>query len=124
MLTYHTDQKRYIMSEVKKVHSVFHKELYNVTLSNQESIVVTDDHPFYSSGAWMSINPTKTKQYKRYSDCLINQLEIGSELLSGMLVPIKVVDVSPIRKSIKIYTLEFEDDKVLFIANGILVGQE
>ena len=122
MLTYDTDKGEYITSRVKKVHSVIHKELYKITLSNGESIVATDDHPFYSSKGWLSINPVKTKQYKRYSNCSVKQLEVDSELQGR--ASIRVVDISTIIEPVKTYTLEFENENVAFIANGLLVGQE
>lgn len=120
LLTYDIDKDQYIMSAVTRIHSVYHEDLYQITLSNQEKITVTDDHPFYSSEGWLSINPSKTKLYKTYYNSSVNPLTLGSELLRG----IKVVDISPVKGLIKTYTLEFENNKVAFIANGILVGQE
>ncbi|PXV69291.1 intein [Dysgonomonas alginatilytica] len=124
LLTYNLKENKYSKKKVKLIHSVYHDTLYTLGLSNGESITVTDDHPFLSSMGWVSIAPSKTKKYKRYANQQVYELKIGTQLLAKDFSSETVNNISQITNRRKTYTLEFEEDGLAFVVNGVLVGQE
>lgn len=123
-LTYNPKESKYIGRKVKSIHSVFHDILYDISLSTGKVITVTDDHPFLSSSGWVSISPDKTKKYKRYSSQQVGTLQTGTKLLTKDSFHGEVVNILETSGKRKTYTLEFEEENVAFVVNGVLVGQE
>lgn len=126
ILSYNAQTKEMTTDTVKFVCTAGHSELIRITLSNGESIVATEDHPFLSEKGWVSYSPKKTKQYKRYKQVEIKTLSECKSLLfyeNGNLISKDIRKVEFISDSQQTYTLELGKDGD-FIANGFVTGQE
>lgn len=111
--------------KVARIHNVVHQEMIKLLLSNNAEIITTADHPFLSSDGWCSFDPKKTLAYNRYSD--VAKYKIGTELIvydkKGKTNTSAILKIDKIKQPANTFTLELEEEGV-FIANGILVGQE
>ncbi|WP_165020708.1 Hint domain-containing protein [Dysgonomonas sp. ZJ279] len=124
IMSFDVETQKYSTSKVKKVYSVMHSRLIRITLANDMQILTTYDHPFLSTNGWKSLDPNRTKSYKRYDD--VEQYNIGDNLLYYDIVTTNystIKSIDGITTPTKTYSLELEGDGA-FIANSFLVGQE
>lgn len=127
VLSYNTDAKKTEVRQVKRLHRAQHKGTLMINLDSEDDeqfIITTDDHPFFTPEGWKSYNPQKTMQYKRYPS--VSKYKEGDSLLTyrdGRIVPVAIISIDNVVDTMQTYTLELEGEGA-FIANGLLVGQE
>lgn len=115
-----TGKKR--MTEVKRVLSVYHENLYSIRFG-KETLETTEDHPFFVDGkGWCSLNPTLTMA--RYDYDQVALLKEGDALKTSAGKSVKIESINAIAEGQMTYTIESLVDGNTFIVNGIIVGTE
>lgn len=129
-------KKKAEQQEVVKIHTAQHSASEMIAihyeLNKKSTLILTADHPVYSTTGWISANPSATVNYKRYTGVNIDKLYINSilyrfskfekKLRKKMIDSIEYFD-STDNRTFNTYTLEL-DGNGIFFANGFAVGQE
>jgi hypothetical protein len=121
VLTYNSALKTFEQTEVKRILSVYHDNLYGLNIGD-EVITVTEDHPFLSEKGWCSLAPEKTM--KRYGYENVSKLEIGTNLIhqDGDVAIVQGVDKH--QEGQMTYTISTLANGTNFVVEGIVVGTE
>lgn len=136
VLAWNPVKKKMEQQEVIKIHSAQHSASEMIAihceLNNELTLILTADHPVYSTTGWVSANPSATTNYKRYAGVNIDALDANS-ILYGFSKNEKILEKKKIdaieyfdstdNKPFNTYTLEL-DGNGIFFANGFAVGQE
>jgi hypothetical protein len=129
-------KKKAEQQEVVKIHTAQHSASEMIAihyeLNKKSTLILTADHPVYSTTGWISANPSATVNYKRYTGVNIDKLDINSilyrfskfekKLRKKMIDSIEYFD-STDNRTFNTYTLELNGNGIFF-ANGFAVGQE
>lgn len=126
IIVFDTDSSQYITRKVIQKYSAIHARLYRVTLRDGSQLTLTDDHPILTTGGWKSLNPRKTKLYKRYQSVPVGGYQVGDRVLvydTDARSSSPIVMIEGLTETVQTYTLEL-DGEGAYVGNFILVGQE
>lgn len=106
---------------VEKMITRKFRNMHLLTLSNGETIITSDDHPFYTITGFASLNPTLTKSgYKSLEE--VRMLKKGDVLTTANNSVVTIVSISPAYNDEKVYTFNVTDKAYPnYFANGVLV---
>ena len=121
VLTYNQKTKAYSQTRVKRILTVYHNNLVEINLNNQ-SIVVTDDHPFLTDEGWASLNPTLTES--RYGYDNVQLLTTKSKLIGLNSISSQIEEINSINQGMMTYTISTVEFGNTFIIHGVVVGTE
>ena len=115
-----TNEKEQCFATVQKLHTATHK-LMTLTLKNGMKITLTANHPLATSSSKAVVDIVRyTNTDKRY--------DVGTDLIIYDKGKFEMSPIAKIRKAsneeYQVYTLELDDEGALFIANGVVSGQE
>lgn len=136
VLVWNPVKKKMEKQRVVRVHSARHSASeiisINYRLNQKLKLILTADHPLYSSAGWVSANPAATANYQRYVDATIRNLEsyailyrLSANKKKMIKKKIDIVEYfdSTNQSMFNTYTLELDGNGVFF-ADGFAVGQE
>lgn len=121
VLSYNESTNSYIETKVQRILSVFHDEMYTITIGKNE-ITVTEDHPFLTEQGWCSLAPGKTMERYGYEN--VQLLEEGTLLRHFKEGLVTVTSITKQPQGMMTYTISTLEKGTNFIVNGIVVGTE
>ena len=123
VITYDFKSKSLVKTEVDRLVTARHSNLFKLTFDEGE-ITVTDDHPFWvAAKGWVSLNPGKSNN-SYHQENPVDQLTVGDSLfLPAADKFTKLHRIQHIAKEQLTYTIELKEGNN-FIANGLLVKTE
>ncbi len=123
ILSYNQASKQLTKVAVAQLVAARHSNLIQLTFDDR-SILVTDDHPFYTANKqWASVNPDKSN-YAYVQEQAVKQLSIGDQVFvpaENKFITLKRIE--PITGAQMTYTIASTAGDN-FIANGMLVKME
>lgn len=125
ILSYNIFTNNTFENEVSKVIDRKFRDMYILTLSNEKTVTVSIDHPFYVVGSgYASLDPNATAKGNEGYEKLgkINWLKKGDTLLMTDKSTATILSIEPAYHDDKVYTLANKDKShPNYFANGILV---
>lgn len=121
VLTYNAATEAFEQTEVRRILSVYHNNLYRLKIGD-EVITVTEDHPFLTEEGWCSLAPEKTM--KRYGYKNVSKLEFGTDLIHQAGNVAMVQGVNELLEGQMTYTISTLANGNNFIVNGVVAGTE
>ncbi len=110
---------------VRKIDSVTHKDLIEISFSDLTKLSSTQDHPFYIKGkGWCSFSPSESQQKLNIQT---KQLETGDICIKYQYIRLnecKIVAITRKTGSFKTYNISKLKKNKNYFANGILISSE
>ncbi len=122
ILSYNFTKQNTEPSEVLETASAMHHNLVRYTFE-EVTLTGTDDHPFFTSQGWASLQPTKSLQYLS----AIERLAIGSEVTfrtREAAVKKTLTALEPLNLCLPTFTIVRLSKNNSFFVNGIMVSVE
>lgn len=121
VLTYDMNTSTYYQTEVQRMLTVYHENLYTIDLGD-ETTKVTEDHPFLTENGWCSLAPQLTMN--RYGYKNVSLLTKGAKLVGVNNSVVEVQNIGRIEGGMMTYTISTLKNGSNFIVDGVVVGTE
>lgn len=119
VLSFNERNNSFKKTRIRKLAQQIHYNLYEIKLE-KNSVIVTDDHPFYFEGKYYSVveNAKYVATLKLKTGSHINTFK-GNKIDKEKVISIKKLD-----RKVMTYTIVELEENELFIANNLLVKTE
>lgn len=121
VLSYNETTDEMEPSKILELASPIHRNLIRLTFADGQSIVATEDHPFFDGQKWRSYDPHKTQTDYKFDN--VYKLKAG-DILQSLHNCAKIIAIDPVFGPQQTFTIVQLERNNSFIANGIIVGTE
>lgn len=117
VVTFNETDKTIVSGEVLALESPERDHLSTLTFADGRILQLTDEHPLYTRNGWASIDPGFTMQHYKMPT---EKLRVGAEIFGADGNWHKVVALSTVLTSVKVYNLSWVEPGRTFFVNGLL----